>query len=278
MKKIVLDVATMRVVLNGRLLNMENYYTILGVSKDATKEAIKKAYRKLAMKHHPDRNSGSQEAEVKFKNINNAYMVLSDDEKRRAYDNPSHGGGVFHDFGNVNHFDMFNNFFKHHQRTSFRGTTIKRILVISLYSAICGDIVDFEYSFKDVCVDCKGVGGINKVSCDVCKGTGSIVNTYDRSDGTMRVKQVVPCVACGGKGFTVSDRCERCKGAGKIEMGKTMKVTIPEGVEDGSVLKLDNAGGAGINAPNGVLLLKIEINMPKKSDLTDEQISVLRGL
>lgn len=257
---------------------MTNYYTILGVSKDATKEDIKKAYRKLAMEHHPDKNNGSQEAETKFKNINSAYMVLSDDEKRHAYDNPSPGGGVFHDFGNVNHFDMFNHLFKRHQRTSVMGVTIKRILVVSLCSAICGDIIDFKYSFKDVCVECKGVGGINKVSCDVCKGAGSIVNTYASGNGNMQVKQVVPCVACGGKGFTVSDRCERCKGSGEIEMDKTMKVTIPEGVKDGSVLKLNNAGGVGINAPNGALLIKIEINMPKKSDLTDEQVGVLRGL
>jgi len=252
----------------------KNYYKILGIDKDASKDEIKKSFRELSKKYHPDVGGD----EDKFKEINEAYSILSDDKKRSEYDDPFENN-VFDGFG-------FRDFFKggfpfrrsyHSENMPIRGKDLTYIMVISLYESICGVDKEIEYSFKDACDKCKGLGGINKTECKVCGGSGVITETSEHGNVKM-VNQII-CNACRGRGFTIEDRCEVCGGSGAVEKNEKIVIKIHPDMNYGSILRVASKGASGKNGgPNGDLLVKLNIRMPKKEDLTEKQLEALKEI
>lgn len=249
----------------------KDYYKILGVEKNANKDEIKKSFRELSKKHHPDVGGD----ENKFKEVNEAYSVLSDDEKRSEYDNP-----LENSFGGFN--DFFGGGFPFRRRPRnenmpMRGNDLRYTIVLSLYESICGVDKEVEYDFEDICDKCKGLGGINKVECKTCGGTGVITQTSRR--GNVQMVNQTTCSACRGRGFTVEDKCEVCGGSGIVEKKEKLVIKIHPNVSDGSVLRITGKGTNGKNGgPNGDLLVKLKIEIPKKEDLTEEQLEILKEI
>lgn len=236
-----------------------DYYELLGVSKTASAEEIKKAYRQLALKYHPDRNQGNPEAEELFKEISNAFQVLSDPEKRRLYDRfgpegPSRAG--FSGFSNVE--DIFSSFgdvfgdlfgfggFGGFGRTrSSRGADLEVDLMLTFYEAVEGTRKDVTVHRHVPCKTCSGSGaapGTSKTKCQMCKGKGQVMH----SQGFFMISST--CPECRGEGSRISTPCKECKGSGQELREETLQVTVPAGVEDGQTLRL---GGKGEQAPGG---------------------------
>jgi len=251
---------------------MKDYYKILGVDRGASEFEIKKAYKELAKEHHPD-HGGNEE---RFKEISGAYSVLSDDKKRQEYDNPVRDGfGPFSDFfGGFGSFNIRNRR-EHVANMPRKGQTLKYEVEISLYEAICGGNRDFGYGFKDMCLKCSGIGGINKKECEICKGNGLITSMSQQGNVSM-VNQSI-CLACGGRGFTVIDSCDECSGTGIINKEDKIVLKLKPGISDGLVLRAGGKGGVGVNnGPPGDLLVRLKIKMPKKEALTEGQLAVLK--
>ena len=251
-----------------------DYYEVLGVNKDASDEEIKKAYRKLAMKHHPDRNPDSKDAEEKFKEAKEAYEVLTEAEKRRAYDtyghagvNPQMGGmggagqegfgGFAEAFG-----DIFSDIFGGAQgargRASvFRGADLRYNLEISLEQAARGTETKIRIPTMETCETCKGSGakpGTQPKTCDTCHGSG----TVRISQGFFSIQQT--CPTCHGTGKMVTDPCAGCRGAGRLKKHKTLAVKIPAGVDEGDRIRLSGEGEAGVNGgPPGDLYVVMHL-------------------
>jgi molecular chaperone DnaJ len=248
-----------------------DYYEVLGVNRDASEEEIKKAYRKLAMKHHPDRNPDSKDAEERFKEAKEAYEVLSETEKRRAYDayghagvNPQMGpggegpgfGGFAEAFG-----DIFSDIFGAGQgrgRSSvFRGADLRYNLEISLEQAARGTETKIRIPTMETCETCKGSGakpGTSPKTCETCHGAG----TVRLSQGFFSIQQT--CPTCHGSGKMVSDPCATCRGAGRIKKHKTLSVKIPAGVDEGDRIRLSGEGESGVNGgPPGDLYVVIHL-------------------
>ena len=251
-----------------------DYYEVLGVNRDASEEAIKKAYRKLAMKHHPDRNPDSKDAEEKFKEAKEAYEVLTEAEKRRAYDayghagvNPQMGGmggagqegfgGFAEAFG-----DIFSDIFGGGQggrgRSSvFRGADLRYNLEISLEQAARGTETKIRIPTMETCETCKGSGakpGTQPKTCETCHGSG----TVRISQGFFSIQQT--CPTCHGTGKMVTDPCASCRGAGRLKKHKTLAVKIPSGVDEGDRIRLSGEGEAGVNGgPPGDLYVVIHL-------------------
>src|SRR5260221_8861974 len=241
-----------------------DYYEVLGVNKDASDEDIKKAYRKLAMKHHPDRNPDSKDAEERFKEAKEAYEMLSEPEKRRAYDayghagvNPQMGGmgagpegfgGFAEAFG-----DIFSDIFGGQGRgraSVFRGADLRYNLEVSLEQAARGTETKIRIPTMETCETCKGSGakpGTHPKTCETCKGSG----TVRLSQGFFSIQQT--CPTCHGTGKMVTDPCAACRGAGRIKKHKTLAVKIPAAVDEGDRIPLSGEGEAGVNggAPGG---------------------------
>jgi molecular chaperone DnaJ len=251
----------------------KDYYQTLNVDKNATKDEMKKSFRELSKKYHPD-HGGNEE---RFKEINEAYSILSDDRKRSEYDNPL---GNFFSGGFPNFFNGFNGFpFGGHRPKNMpvRGKDLRYVMIISLYESICGGDKEFEYNFKDICHECEGMGGIDRVECKTCNGAGVITQT-SRSGNVQMINQTT-CNVCGGRGFIVQDKCGVCNGSGFIKKEGKLVIKIYPNMADGSVLIVDGKGTSGKNGgPNGDLLVKLKIKIPKKEDLTDEQLEVLKGV
>ncbi len=259
----------------------KSYYEILGVSRGATDEEIKSAYRKLAIKYHPDKNKGNKEAEEKFKEATEAYEVLRDPNKRQLYDqfgkaglNGAAGGGygdsgfghgAYTDFSDIfgNFEDIFEGMFggggRGSRRSSgtIRGSDLRYNLEISLEDAVMGKEFKIEVPKNDVCPDCHGTGaakGTSPLTCPECGGTGSI----RRSQGFFSVS--VTCPRCNGRGKIFTNPCRTCGGTGLVERKKTVHVRIPPGVESGSRLKIQGEGEAGPNGgPHGDLYVVIQV-------------------
>lgn len=217
---------------------MKDYYKILGLSEQASQDDIKKAYRKLAMKYHPDHNKGDKNSEEKFKEISEAYSVLSDPQKKNEYDTFGKS-----DFQDVPPEDLFREFMKAHGSVFdrfFRGpqgnmSDIHANLAITLEEAYRGAEKNITVKKPHKCQKCNGTGGDIK-RCPVCGGTGM----RHMSKGPMRISTM--CSHCNGKGIIISNPCNRCGGKGRVYTDKNYKLKIPKGCNDGSILRLKNEG------------------------------------
>lgn len=262
----------------------KDYYELLEVTKEASGEEIKKSFRRLAMKYHPDRNPGDKEAEARFKEINEAYDVLKDSQKRAAYDRYGHqafanggmgGGNPFNgfefNFGAGGFSDIFADVFSEfmgggsrgaRQSSARHGSDVRYNLEISLEEAFAGVEKEIKIPSTEVCEDCHGHGtkdGKEAPVCDMCHGSGKV----RRQQGGFFIVETT-CPQCGGEGRIVKERCPKCKGAGVIGRDKVLKIKIPAGIEDETRMRIPNAGEAGIRGgENGDLYVFVSV-LPHK--------------
>jgi molecular chaperone DnaJ len=253
-------------------MSKRDYYKVLEVARNATEAEIKKAYRRLAMKFHPDRNPEDKEAEEKFKEAKEAYEVLTDAQKRAAYDQFGHagvdaargaGGGGFtaaDAFGDI-FGDVFGDIFGGGGRRSrtqvFRGADLRYELELNLDQAVFGDSVDIEFQTLVECGTCNGSGaakGSSPVTCDTCGGQGQVRVTQ----GFFSVQQT--CPRCRGRGQVISTPCDACHGQGRVRRAKTLSVKIPAGVDNGDRIRLSGEGESGRNGgPAGDLYVEVHV-------------------
>jgi molecular chaperone DnaJ len=253
----------------------KDYYEILGVSKTATDAEIKKAYRKLAAKYHPDRNQDDKGAEDKFKEIGEAYEVLSDKGKRSRYDqlgydafkNASRGGGgagrdpmdIFSDlFGGGGGGSIFDDLFGGGRSSNVGGPTegsdLRYDMEIDFEDAVYGAEKKIRLTKYEKCEPCSGLGGKNKQTCSTCNGSGAV----QHSQGFFISRQT--CSTCKGRGYTYKDVCKSCHGEGRLKKTKNLTVKIPPGADTGSRLRIQREGDAGYNGgPNGDLYIVIHV-------------------
>lgn len=255
-----------------------DYYEVLGVDKNADEAAIKKAYRALAKKYHPDMNPGDAEAEKKFKEASEAYAILSDPEKKRQYDQFGHaafenggaGGYGGFDFNSADFGDIFGDIFGdlfgsgRSRRTSngpMKGANIRTSVRISFEEAVFGAEKEIELTLKDPCPTCKGSGakpGTSKETCSKCGGKGQVVFTQQSFFGTMR--NVQTCPDCGGTGKVIKEKCTDCRGTGYIASKKKIQVSIPAGIDNGQSIRIRDKGEPGTNGgPRGDLLVEVVV-------------------
>lgn len=256
-----------------------DYYEVLGVEKNADDAAIKKAYRALAKKYHPDMNPGDQEAEKKFKEASEAYAVLSDPEKRKQYDQFGHaafeggagGAGGFDfsgmDFGDI-FGDIFGDFFgggtsrRGPDNGPRRGANLRARVRITFEEAVFGCEKQIEITLKDDCTTCGGSGakpGTSKDTCPKCGGKGKVMYTQQSLFGM--VQNVQTCPECGGTGQIIKEKCKDCHGTGYIAKRKKISVMIPAGIDNGQSVRIRDKGEPGINGgPRGDLLVEVMIS------------------
>ena len=261
-----------------------DYYDVLGVQKNSSPEQIKAAYRKLAVKHHPDKNPGDKSSEEKFKEASEAYHVLSDKERKQSYDNFGHaafengagGRGGFGNFDFSSHFsDIFEDFFgdfgggggRRSKKSNFRGSDLRYDLSITLEEAYTGKKQDIKFSTSEKCNTCSGSGskpGHDAGSCSMCGGNGQVRS----NQGFFTVQQT--CPQCSGTGEEITNPCGSCGGQGKKQTSKRLSVTIPKGVDDGTRIRLAGKGEAGSRgASSGDLYLFVNVyshDLFKRSD------------
>jgi molecular chaperone DnaJ len=251
-----------------------DYYEVLGVNRDASEEDIKKAYRKLAMKYHPDRNPGNKEAEEKFKEAKEAYEILCEPEKRRAYDAYGHAGvhpnmgmggmgpeaagfgGFAEAFGDI-FSDIFGGGQGRGRSSVYRGADLRYNLEITLEQAARGTETKIRIPAMETCDTCHGSGakpGTSPKTCETCHGAG----TVRLSQGFFSIQQT--CPTCHGSGKMVTDPCPACRGAGRVKKHKTLSVKIPAGVDEGDRIRLSGEGEAGVNGgPPGDLYVVMHL-------------------
>ncbi len=259
---------------------MKDYYEILNVSRDASQDEIKSAYRKLAKKYHPDLNPNDKEAEQKFKEINEAYEVLSDPEKRKRYDmfgeaGVNGQGGYSQDFGGFGDifddiFDIFTGGFGRTSQRSrdygpVRGADLRYELTLEFEEAVFGVEKEIQIRRAESCGTCDGTGvkpGSSKETCSKCNGTGEI--RYAQRTPFGQFVRVATCDACGGSGEIIKEKCETCNGRGKVLKNRRIKVKIPAGVDTGSVISVRGEGEAGERGgPPGDLYVYINVKPHK---------------
>jgi molecular chaperone DnaJ len=245
-------------------------YEILGISREAPAEDVKKAYRQMALKYHPDRNPGDKEAEKKFREAAEAYDVLSDAEKRQRYDRYGHAGlegAAFHDFRSTDDImsafsdifggGLFGDLFGDRRRGPRPGPDLLMKLEIELLEAARGTSRSIELSRQEFCSECRGSGsrkGTIATPCNYCGGRGQIV----QARGFFQV--ATTCPACGGEGVRITDPCPNCRGAGRTPTTAKLQVDVPPGVESGMWLQLRNQGELGdLGAPRGNLRIQVVV-------------------
>lgn len=263
------------------MADKRDYYEVLGVSKTASQDEIKKAYRSLAKKYHPDLNPNDKTAEEKFKEVNEAYETLSDESKRQQYDqfgfagNQQGFGGFNGGFGGASGFggfeDIFSSFFgggRSSGRNSNRprqGDDIEQSIVIDFQESIDGCKKTIKLSVDDECSACGGTGAYSKKDihvCERCHGSGSVVVEQNSLFG--RVQTQTTCPKCGGRGQEITKKCEKCNGKGRIRKVKDITLNIPAGIADGMSMRLEGKGAAGFNGgPNGDLYVTIKVRPSK---------------
>ena len=258
-----------------------DYYEVLGVDRNADDAALKKAYRVLAKKYHPDMNPGDAEAEKKFKEASEAYAVLSDPEKRRQYDQFGHaafeGGGAggaggfggfsSADFGDI-FGDIFGDFFGGGRRSGranngpMKGANVRKGVRITFEEAIFGCEKELDVILKEPCKTCNGTGakpGTSPETCSKCGGKGQVVYTQQSFFGT--VQNVQTCPDCHGSGKIIKEKCSDCGGTGYVSTKKTIKVSIPAGIDNGQSVRIRDKGEPGVNGgPRGDLLVEVTVS------------------
>jgi molecular chaperone DnaJ len=267
-----------------------DYYDVLGVNKSASPEDIKSAYRKLAVKYHPDKNPGDKAAEDKFKEASEAYGILSDKSKKENYDNFGHaafenggggqgGFGGFGGFGGSDFSDIFEDFFgdfggggrrSAKRNSSNRGSDLRYDLSITLEEAYSGKKQNIQFASSDKCTSCKGNGskpGFSPDRCTYCGGNGKIRS----NQGFFTVQQT--CPQCSGSGEEITNPCNDCGGSGNKQTSKKISVTIPKGVDDGTRIRLAGKGEAGSRGgANGDLYLFINVKSHELFKRSDENL------
>ena len=262
------------------MADKRDYYEVLGVEKNASEGEIKKAYRKLAMKYHPDQNPGDKSAEEKFKEINEAYEVLSDADKKARYDQfgfagvdpnfaASQGGGFGGGFGGFDGFDLgsiFGDFFggggaRERRGGPTRGQNLGVELSITFEEAAFGCEKEIPIGRVEPCSTCGGSGckpGTQPETCSKCGGRGTIRTQQNFMGMTMQSES--PCPACGGKGKIIKEPCSVCKGKGKVRRNKTLKVQVPAGIDHGQSFRLRGEGNCGTGGgPSGDVIVTVSV-------------------
>ena len=253
-----------------------DYYEVLGVNKGASGDEIKKAFRKMSKKYHPDLNPGDKAAEEKFKEVNEAYQVLSDDEKRQKYDQFGHaafdpnsgfGGGGFggFDMGDIGDIfgDIFGGFGSSRQRRNGprRGNDLSEYVTLSFMEAAFGCKKKINITKSEKCDACGGSGakkGTQPVTCPQCNGSGQVQQRRQTMFGFSNV--ISECPSCRGKGKIIKEPCPSCRGTGNVRKNKTIEVNIPAGIDNDQVMRIAGAGNSGVNGgPNGDLQLIIRV-------------------
>ena len=261
------------------MADKRDYYEVLGVSKQASDAELKKAYRVLAKKYHPDTNPGDKEAEAKFKEASEAYAVLTDPDKRRQYDQFGHaafegggaGGAGGFDFSNMDMGDIFGDIFGdlfgggRSRRTSngpMKGANVRTSVRITFEEACFGVEKELDLNLKEECETCHGSGakpGTSPETCPKCQGKGQVVYTQQSFFGM--TQSVQPCPDCNGKGKIVKEKCSDCYGTGFISRRKKISVTIPAGIDDGQSIRIQGKGEPGQNGgPRGDLLVEVVVS------------------
>lgn len=256
-----------------------DYYEVLGVDRGADEATIKKAYRQLAKKYHPDANPGDKEAEAKFKEASEAYAVLSDSEKRRQYDQFGHaafeggaggaGAGGF-DFSGMDFSDMFGDIFgdffgggsRRNSNGPMKGANLRTSVRITFEEAVFGCEKEIELVLKDECTNCHGTGakpGTSLETCSKCGGKGKVVFSQQSLFGM--VQNVRECPDCRGTGKIIREKCPDCRGTGYVSSRKRIKVNIPAGIDNGQSVRIRDKGEPGINGgPRGDLLVEVVVS------------------
>ncbi len=265
--------------------NKRDYYEVLGVQKGATEEEIKKAYKKMARKYHPDLNPGDKDAEEKFKEVNEAYEVLSDSEKKARYDqfgfagvDPNFGagtggwgggaGGAGFDFGDLG--DIFGSFFgggfgggqaRRNPNAPQRGESIRMNLTISFEEAAFGCEKELELDRYESCETCRGSGaapGTSPETCPDCGGSGVVQTRRQTPMGVFA--STAPCSRCGGRGKIIKEPCKDCRGSGMVRRRRKIQASVPAGIDNGQTISIRGQGHAGKNGgPAGDLLVTITV-------------------
>lgn len=272
--------------------SQRDYYEILGVAKESDADTIKKAYRKLAMQFHPDKNPGNPEAEEKFKEAAAAYEVLSDSQKRAQYDRFGHaafaggmggrGGAGYQDVEDIfaNFGDIFGDFFggggqgqrRRSRNEARRGADLRYVTEISLKEVLSGLEKDIEFDTDEACGECKGSGaekGASPVSCPTCGGSGQVV----RSQGFFSVAST--CPTCRGEGVMIKNPCKPCKGKGRVPEHRKIRINIPPGVDTGTRLRVGSEGEGGFNGgPAGDLYVEIRVKDHPRFERDDADLHV----
>ena len=280
-----------------------DYYEVLGVKKDATADEIKKAYRKLTKENHPDLHPGDKACEERFKEANEAYEILSDDEKRKKYDQYGHaafdpnagfGAGGFDGFGGFGGFgDIFSDIFggfggatRSNPNAPRRGDSVRATVNISFEEAAFGCKKEVTVAKVETCADCKGTGcapGTTPEICPDCKGTGSVTVSQRTPFGMMQSS--TQCSKCRGTGKIIHQPCKTCRGMGAVRRQHKVEVNIPAGIDDGQTISKPGGGNAGTNGgPAGDLLVSVIVRPHARferdgtSVLLDQEISYAQAV
>lgn len=262
------------------MADKRDYYEVLGVDKGADDATLKKAYRKLAKKYHPDMNPGDKEAEAKFKEATEAYGVLSDPDKRRQYDQFGHaafengGGGGAGGFGGFDFGgdmgdifgDIFGDLFgggrsRRANNGPMKGANLRAVIHITFEEAVFGCEKEIELTLKDSCTKCNGTGakpGTSPETCTKCNGTGQV--TYTQQSMFGMVRNVQTCPECGGTGKVIKEKCSDCHGTGYIANRRKIQVSVPAGIDNGQSIRIREKGEPGKNGgPRGDLLVEVQV-------------------
>ena len=265
------------------MADKRDYYETLGVSKSASDNELKSAYRKLAKQYHPDANPGDTQAEEKFKELSEAYAVLSDGDKRAAYDQYGHaafdpsrgGGGGFHHDLNFDMHDIFSSFFGdsfdifggggRRRSGPRRGADLQMRMQIKFEEAVFGASKEVQLQANETCDSCKGSGakaGTHPENCKECGGSGQVRVVQQTLLGSMTT--VRACSVCKGEGRVIKDPCAACRGSGKVRATKTLQITVPKGIDNGQSIRLAGKGEPGEKGgPDGDLLITMQIQPHK---------------